>query len=106
MEPEELLHVLAAIEARQGRIRGAEKNGPRSIDLDILLYGGRKVSTPHLQIPHPRMHERAFVLRPLLEIAPNLDIPGYGKVKALAAKCADQKISPLRQVHERGKEFA
>jgi 2-amino-4-hydroxy-6-hydroxymethyldihydropteridine diphosphokinase len=68
---ERLLAELRAIEARHGRRRGF-RDAPRTLDLDILLYGELALRTPQLEIPHPRMHERAFVLEPLLEIAPEL----------------------------------
>jgi len=65
--------------------------GPRTLDLDLLLYGDLAISTPTLVIPHPRMHERAFVLYPLQEISPDLVIPGAGAVAELAGRCAEQK---------------
>lgn len=73
LEPLELLKVLQKIENRLGRIR-KEKNGPRTIDLDILLYGEKLIDEPNLKIPHPRMFEREFVLKPLFEIEPKLNI--------------------------------
>jgi len=71
LKPKELLRVLQGIEEKLGRVRNI-KNGPRTIDLDILLYGDEKIDEPDLKIPHPRMRERSFVLRPLLEIEPNI----------------------------------
>ena len=71
LAPEELLDFLQDIESKLGRIRGV-KNGPRTIDLDILLYGDRIISEDNLQVPHPRMFERQFVLGPLLEIEPGI----------------------------------
>jgi 2-amino-4-hydroxy-6-hydroxymethyldihydropteridine diphosphokinase len=71
MQPAALLAALQAIETRFGRER-TYQNAPRTLDLDLLLYGDRHVATPQLTLPHPRMHERAFVLRPLLELAPDL----------------------------------
>ncbi len=68
---------LLAIEADLGRVR-AERWGPRTIDLDLLLYGDRVIDTADLVVPHPRMHERAFVLRPLAEIAPHAVHPTLG----------------------------
>jgi len=70
---ERLLAELQEIEARHGR-RRSFPNAPRTLDLDVLLYGERSLDLPDLKIPHPRMHERAFVLRPLLEISPELQI--------------------------------
>jgi 2-amino-4-hydroxy-6-hydroxymethyldihydropteridine diphosphokinase len=70
LEPTQLLHTLLSIEDKLGRVR-LEKDGPRTIDLDILLYDKQKIQTPELVIPHPRMFDRAFVLTPLSEIEPN-----------------------------------
>jgi 2-amino-4-hydroxy-6-hydroxymethyldihydropteridine diphosphokinase len=70
-----LLKELQKIETAQGRVRGSEKNGPRTLDLDLLLYGDEVISTPELIVPHPRMYEREFVLMPLWEIAPDLKLP-------------------------------
>ncbi len=67
LSPDGLLRQLKKIEKKLGRIRTV-KNGPRSIDLDILTFGNRKINTPHLKIPHPRMHKRGFVMRPLKEL--------------------------------------
>jgi 2-amino-4-hydroxy-6-hydroxymethyldihydropteridine diphosphokinase len=72
--PAALLEELQAIEARFGRER-PYRNAPRTLDLDLLLYGQRRIATPLLTVPHPRMHERAFVLAPLAEIAPDLAQP-------------------------------
>lgn len=91
------LDQLFAIEARFGRRRSV-KNAPRTLDLDLLLYGGMIHATPELTLPHPRLHERAFVLAPLAEIAPRLTIPGLGEVGALLARCAGQRIERLAAV--------
>ena len=80
----ELLEELLAIERKLGRERGV-RFGPRTIDLDLLLYGDEIVVTPALQIPHPRLHERRFALEPLLELDPALVVPGRGPVAALLA---------------------
>jgi len=74
----ELLELLLAVETRLGRVR-AERWGPRVIDLDLLLYGDEIIDEPDLQVPHPRLHERLFVLEPLAEIAPNARHPGLYK---------------------------
>ena len=89
-----LLEELRAIEARFGRAR-TFPNAPRTLDLDLLLYGGSVIAEPGLVVPHPRMHERAFVLAPLAEIAPDAVIPGKGPVAALLASCRNQKIERL-----------
>jgi 2-amino-4-hydroxy-6-hydroxymethyldihydropteridine diphosphokinase len=81
-----LLNALLEIEQRFGRVRSAaDRWGPRAVDLDLLLYGEDVIDEPGLSVPHPHLHERAFVLVPLAEIAPQLAIPGHGDVKALLA---------------------
>lgn len=92
--PPELLDALFGIEARFGRSRSV-RNAPRTLDLDLLLYGDETSDDPHLTLPHPRLHERAFVLAPLAEIAPQLVIPGHGRVDDLLRRCADQQIEKL-----------
>ena len=82
----ELLERLLEIERRLGRVRGAQRWGPRTIDLDLLLYGSETIDEPGLTVPHPRLHERHFVLAPLLELAPDLVVPGRGRVSALLAE--------------------
>lgn len=82
LAPRELLDVLLAVETRAGRVRGA-RNGPRILDLDLLLYGDHAINEPDLVVPHPRLHERAFVLLPLADIAPDLEVPGQGRVAEL-----------------------
>jgi 2-amino-4-hydroxy-6-hydroxymethyldihydropteridine diphosphokinase len=89
-----LLGTLFAIEARFGRERSIP-NAPRTLDLDLLLYGDEISADPFCTLPHPRMHERAFVLAPLAEIAPALLIPCHGPVSQLLADCADQQIVRL-----------
>ena len=77
-----LLELLLDVERRFGRSReGVPAQGPRTLDLDLLLYGEAEIDEPGLQVPHPRMHERPFVLGPLAEIAPGLEIPGRGRVR-------------------------
>jgi 2-amino-4-hydroxy-6-hydroxymethyldihydropteridine diphosphokinase len=81
-----LLDALLAIEQRFGRVRDPQDRwGPRAVDLDLLLYGDQQLDEPGLTVPHPRLHERAFVLVPLAQIAPALDVPGQGAVSALLA---------------------
>lgn len=82
LAPRELLDALLAIEQRHGRVRD-RPNGPRTLDLDIVLYGDQVVREPGLAIPHPRAHERAFVLVPLLEAWPEAVIPGHGAARGL-----------------------
>jgi 2-amino-4-hydroxy-6-hydroxymethyldihydropteridine diphosphokinase len=82
LAPRALLDALLGIERRYGRVREFA-NAPRTLDLDILLYGETQVSERGLSIPHPRMHERAFVLVPLAEIAPEALVPGRGRVRDL-----------------------
>ncbi|WP_150429423.1 2-amino-4-hydroxy-6-hydroxymethyldihydropteridine diphosphokinase [Dechloromonas sp. CZR5] len=94
LAPEALLDALLEIEQRFGRIR-AERNGPRTLDLDLLLYDDQCVDLPRLTLPHPRLHLRAFVLQPLAEIAPDLEIPGRGTVAAWLPAVANQGIVKL-----------
>jgi len=94
LAPEALLGTLFEIEERFGRVR-AEKNGPRTLDLDLLLYNDQFIDLPRLTLPHPRLHLRAFVLQPLAEIAPQLAIPGRGTVAAWLPAVANQGIVRL-----------
>ena len=91
LSPRELLQELLALEARHGRVR-SERNGPRTLDLDLLLLGDLVLHEPGLEVPHPRMHERAFVLLPLEQVSPDAVIPGRGSVKDLKARLADQGV--------------
>ena len=85
LAPRELLDVLLEIERALGRERH-ERWGPRTVDLDLLVYGDEIVDEPGLSVPHPRLHERRFALEPLSELAPELDVPGLGRVSdALSA---------------------
>lgn len=86
-----LLEALLAVEARFGRRRDSP-GAARTLDLDLLLYGDRTIEEPGLVVPHPRMHERAFVLAPLADIAPSAIIPGKGSVAALLERCKNQAI--------------
>ena len=79
-----LLYLLLEIERSLGRVRG-ERWGPRTIDLDLLVYGDERVDEDGLHVPHPRLHERRFALEPLAELDPELEIPGLGSVSALIA---------------------
>jgi 2-amino-4-hydroxy-6-hydroxymethyldihydropteridine diphosphokinase len=83
----DLLVLLLDVERRFGRSReGAVPQGPRTLDLDLLLYGDAEIDEPGLVVPHPRMHEREFVLGPLAEVAPGLEVPGKGAVETLRAR--------------------
>ena len=96
LTPRQLLAELQNLEHRHGRVRReAERWGPRRLDLDLLTYGSTSIDEPGLQVPHPGIHERNFVLFPLLEIAPALDIPGQGAVRELAAALDDSDLSPI-----------
>jgi 2-amino-4-hydroxy-6-hydroxymethyldihydropteridine diphosphokinase len=81
-----LLDRLLEVERELGRVRDGKRWGPRTIDLDLLLYGSEKSDLPALQLPHPRLHERLFVLLPLAELAPDLVVPGKETVADLLTK--------------------
>jgi 2-amino-4-hydroxy-6-hydroxymethyldihydropteridine diphosphokinase len=85
LPPRALLERLLDVERQLGRVRSGPRFGPRTIDLDLLLYDGQIVSESGLEIPHPRLHERAFVLEPLSELDPALEVPGRGSVQAFLA---------------------
>jgi len=93
---EGLLVALMEIEHRHGRVREVP-NGPRTLDLDILLFGDHEVHSTTLNVPHPRAQERAFVLYPLLEIAPDVVIPRRGPARDWLAQCANQPISRIAE---------
>ncbi|HEX7386961.1 MAG TPA: 2-amino-4-hydroxy-6-hydroxymethyldihydropteridine diphosphokinase [Castellaniella sp.] len=93
LEPLALLQTLQAIEAAHGRTRPYH-NAPRTLDLDLLWYDGRSLNEPTLVVPHPRMHERAFVLQPLQELAGDLML-AQGSLTALLRHCGDQGIHRL-----------
>ena len=85
--PLDLLGLLQDQEQQQGRQRQGLKWGPRTLDLDLLLFGRQRIEQDRLCVPHPGLAERPFVLYPLAEIAPDLDIPGHGPIQALLASC-------------------
>ena len=85
LAPRALLDELLALEKRHGRVREIP-NGPRTLDLDIVLYGDRVIDEPGLKVPHPRAHERAFVLTPLVDVWPEAQIPGRGAARELLRK--------------------
>lgn len=88
LAPEALLDALQAIEQRAGRVRKAERWGPRILDLDLLLYANRIIDTPRLQVPHYHMHARSFVLYPLAELAPDLSMPDGTPLRGLLDACS------------------
>lgn len=96
LPPGQLLDALLAIEARHGRVR-SERNAPRTLDLDLLLYGDRCSRDASLTLPHPRLHERAFVLLPLAEIDAEVHVPGQGRVRELLRGVADQRVARLQE---------
>ncbi len=96
LAPRALLDALLALERTQGRVR-TFANAPRTLDLDILLYGGQAVHEPGLTLPHPRLHERAFVLVPLAEIAPDAEIPGHGRAADLAQRVDARGVERIRR---------
>jgi 2-amino-4-hydroxy-6-hydroxymethyldihydropteridine diphosphokinase len=83
LTPRALLDMLLAVERELGRVRGGSRWGPRTIDLDLLVYGGLEVDEPGLTVPHASLHERRFALEPLAELEPGLVVPGRGPVAAL-----------------------
>jgi 2-amino-4-hydroxy-6-hydroxymethyldihydropteridine diphosphokinase len=96
LEVRDLLDALLDIERRFGRIRGeGERWGPRTLDLDLLLYGDATIDEPGLRVPHPHLHERAFALLPLAEIAPDLFVPGHGSVAGLLRGVDASGCAPL-----------
>jgi 2-amino-4-hydroxy-6-hydroxymethyldihydropteridine diphosphokinase len=98
LPPRALLRRLLAIERRQHRRRGADtaRNAPRTLDLDLLLYERRRLRSPDLTLPHPRLHLRAFALRPLFDVAPTVTIPGRGLAHREWRAVRAQRIAPTR----------
>lgn len=95
LPPIDLLRCLQQIENEQGRVRKAERWGARTLDLDVLIYGGQEINLPDLIVPHTGLTERAFVLYPLFEIAPQLIVPGKGAIAALLADCPRNGLERL-----------
>jgi 2-amino-4-hydroxy-6-hydroxymethyldihydropteridine diphosphokinase len=95
LTPHDLLNALLAIERNRGRVRES-LNSPRTLDLDILTYDTLEYRGELLTIPHPRMSHRAFVLKPLMEIAPDCHIPGYGHIAQLLLSCNEQKLERIK----------
>jgi 2-amino-4-hydroxy-6-hydroxymethyldihydropteridine diphosphokinase len=95
LAPRALLDALLAIERQHGRVRTVP-NGPRTLDLDLLVYGEVRLNEPGLTVPHPRMHERAFVMVPLAEIAPDFEAVGHGTAARLArVLAAEQRVERI-----------
>lgn len=103
LAPRTLLGRLHAIERRQRRRRDARtpRNAARTLDLDLLLYGARRIRSPQLTVPHPRMHDRAFVLKPLTDLDPAARIPGRGLARAHLARVRGQRIARMRTLRLR-----
>ena len=98
LAPRALLDRLLAIERSEGRERSGERNAPRTLDLDLLLYGESEIAEPGLVVPHPRIAERPFVLEPLCDLAPDLVVPGAGApVSGLAAAVRDPAAVRVRE---------
>ena len=95
LSPLNFLYSLQKIENDQGRLRKGEQWGPRTLDLDVLMYGDQEINVPDLIVPHKGLDERSFVLYPLFEIAPQLFVPGKGSIIDLIAKCP---LSGLRRI--------
>ena len=103
LSPRALLAQMQRVERRQGRVHDpASRNAPRTLDLDLLLYGALRMRTRILTVPHPRMHERAFVLRPLADVAPAQTIPGRGLARRFLPTVRTQRIARTRTHHRRG----
>lgn len=94
LTPQELLAAIRDLEHAAGRVR-AERWGPRTLDLDILVHGSERIDTPDLTVPHPGIPQRGFVLAPLADIAPTLDVPGMGRVEVLLRALADDGIAEV-----------
>lgn len=90
----ELLAGIRGIEAAAGRVR-AERWGPRTLDLDLLVFGNQRIDTPELTVPHPGIPERGFVLAPLADVAPTMQVPGMGRVEELLQRLPDTGIAEV-----------
>lgn len=95
LPPLELLDGLQAIEAAHGRVRQGERWGPRTLDLDLLVYGDREIQSERLTVPHPGISLRRFVLLPLHDIEPHLEIPGLGSLESLLAACPSDGLAVI-----------
>ena len=97
MPPLDLLHALQAIELEHGRVRGVQRWGARTLDLDLLLYGDQQIDTEELTVPHKGIAERAFVLYPLFDCTQDLIIPGKGKLSDILTHCP---LAGLRRINQ------
>ncbi|NOS73485.1 MAG: 2-amino-4-hydroxy-6-hydroxymethyldihydropteridine diphosphokinase [Methyloglobulus sp.] len=97
LPPLDLLHALQAIELEHGRVRGVQRWGARTLDLDLLLYGDHQIESPELIVPHKGIAERAFVLYPLSECVSDLVVPGFGRLSDLVTNCP---LAGLRRLNE------
>jgi len=95
LDADTVLLELTSIENRHGRSRGKAKNLARTLDLDLLLFGNKKIKSNTLILPHPRIYQRAFVLFPLFDLSPELEIPGQGNVQTLLDNVRDQEVELL-----------
>lgn len=93
---EQLLQCLQALEQRHGRVRGGQRWGARALDLDLLAYGQARIDTEVLTVPHPGIVARDFVLYPLYEIAPALELPEYGRIEQYLRRCADHGLRSIK----------
>ena len=100
LEPKPLLNILLSIELAMGRERTGDRWGPRCIDLDLLTYNERELESPDLELPHPRMHLRAFVLTPVLELDPDFRIPGLGSAQSQLKLLENQDVQRLGAARE------
>ena len=100
LSPLQLLDTLLRVETDYGRIRDGTRWGPRVLDLDMIAYGNRSIHHERLQVPHPHAYHRCFVLAPLAEIAPQLVLPGYGKVSDLLKQCDTGDVYPLSRTQQ------
>lgn len=101
----ELLDLLLDIESELGRVRSGPRWGPRCIDLDLLTYQGLILNSARLELPHPRMHLRAFVLKPILAIEPGFDIPGLGKAQKALDELDRQEVEAVQLLKFSGQEI-
>ena len=98
LQPHELLEALQLIEHQHGRIRTGERWGARTLDLDLLLYGEQQINTDDLTVPHPGIPDRSFVLLPLAELAPGINVPGFGQIDDLLRECQQFGIRRLNSI--------